>query len=395
MTREKKRGAERIKKIRPMAKARWGYLLVLLASVSFVFCFGGTVPYTVFYLCILVPAVFLFMAAAASVQLRYKQTVDKSGIIKGGSVEYSVEVRNYGMMPVPLAELLWEGNSPLLEAQSWEISLAPSQKCTIEKSISFPYRGVYHFGMSHVKTQDFLGLFQFTRKYKKTLDVTVYPRLVPIRSLKLLDRMKTPLGRRVTQRHEEMSSDTRKYQGGDPLSRIHWNQTAQKGELTSKMYEGEDQWDVLCLLDTVAVNCPDEDRVRVEDWMIELTLAAVSYMSKRGNGRVRLAFCIGDTVVVFGRADGFDAIYKATAGLRFEAKLDLTEQAASLRDVQGMMLVTSRGPDEALKAVPAGITAQIFCVFPDEKEKKCEGAGNVRVYTACPDDDISVLLEKS
>ena len=98
-------------------------------------------------------------------------------------------------------------------------------------------RGVWQPPGPRLEVQDPLGLARATRIGPPEAPVVVPPRVIPLEPAFVL----ACAGRAGARRRASVGTDldrVREYRAGDPLSRVHWAQTAKRGQLQTKVLTG-------------------------------------------------------------------------------------------------------------------------------------------------------------
>jgi len=181
----------------------------------------------------------------------------KSQEIKAGShATVSIELtRRY---PIPLFYLVVEdqvSTSIFSTAQVSQVKkmIHPWFRRTIqlEYDIEDLPRGEHTFTGVEVKTGDFLGIFQKTRKLEAEDTMLVYPSYVPMNYQPLNVRFDQGVASTDVkiQRDTTMATGLREYQAGDRVSWIHWKSFARTNELMTKEFEERKSHDVCVILD--------------------------------------------------------------------------------------------------------------------------------------------------
>jgi uncharacterized protein (DUF58 family) len=115
-------------------------------------------------------------------------------------------------------------------------------------------RGVHHLPALWAQAEDPLGLVRTRRRLGEPLDLTVYPKLVELRSCALFADLGTRrgLGRRGVVRGASEFRGIRPHNPGEPLSRIDWKSTAKTGNLMLREMDDPASGDLTVLLDATA-----------------------------------------------------------------------------------------------------------------------------------------------
>jgi uncharacterized protein (DUF58 family) len=119
------------------------------------------------------------------------------------------------------------------------ISLGPHGAMQIQYMLSAYKRGHYAVGPFTTKFGDTLGLAEVQELEKQPDYITVYPRIVPLSSVKLPSR--SPIG--TLRHHQPIFEDPsrmrgkRDYTASDSLRRVDWKASAAVGRLQVKQFE--------------------------------------------------------------------------------------------------------------------------------------------------------------
>jgi len=181
----------------------------------------------------------------------------KSQEIKAGShATISIELtRKY---PIPLFYLVVEDQVSTSIFSTTQVSqvkkmVHPWFRKTIllEYEIEDLPRGEHTFTGVEVKTGDFIGVFQKTRKLVAIDTMLVYPAHVPMNYQPINVRFDQGVASTDVkiQRDTTMATGLREYQAGDRVSWIHWKSFARTNELMTKEFEERKSHDVCIILD--------------------------------------------------------------------------------------------------------------------------------------------------
>ena len=128
--------------------------------------------------------------------------------------------------------ILWYG----LSGFSWKVSVGK--------------RGVYRIGPAKLTSGDLFGFFPKEKEVKEVLEVIVYPRLVPLRSLPLFRRDFFGLaGAHGPVKDPVYILGTTDYYHGSPARFIHWKASARHHRLQEKVFEPSEQEKILIVVD--------------------------------------------------------------------------------------------------------------------------------------------------
>lgn len=221
---------------------------------------------------LLLLVVLLALVAAASALwgryclagVTYQRQFEAERLFCGEQVQLWVEIVN--AKPLPLAWLKVEDEFPEdFRVERTELGNASKpHRRTLINLLSLRWyervrrryrltaerRGAYEFGPVLLSSGDIFGFQTRTREQADTQTLLVYPRLVPVKQLRL--RMARPSGEMLSDRRIVEDplrlAGVREYRPGDSVRHIHWKSTARQGRLQTKVFEpGASQHLVLCL----------------------------------------------------------------------------------------------------------------------------------------------------
>ena len=373
-------------------KARVIYLTIL--TFSFVFCLisGGRVAYSLLYACLLAPVLSLVHAYVLCLQIKPAYSLSVQTVIRGQDALYRFGLANKGPLPLPKAEARFSDNrGAAQDSRSSAFSLLPWQRAQMEKTITFPHRGVYLLKAEEIRLWGCFSLMSLCIHPDEVCRAVVFPRLVRISSFPCPHGFDTAMVTRFHKSRETSFNDTRKYAYGDPMSRIHWNLTARSGDLITKLYESEDEPEIFFLLDLRPVTAPGAlDR---EDFLIELCLAAMALLLSQ-NRQIRLVYSQNERIFTLNgdSTNFFEAFYTAMAEAEFNASIAPAELIAACGGAKLCVAAVSGETDaDFLNALPGFDRALIFAMQGDSARKPVV-LDNARLVYVRPGEDIEVLL---
>ncbi len=226
---------------------KWVIATILLALLAMVLNLSLLV-YTLYSI-----AAILFISSY--VTSRWTQSVEAERVCNseavnvGQSVSVIIKVRHTGNLPITwlLVEDLLEKRAMAFRPHALEVSgrrlevmkMSPGDESQLMYQLKCNRRGYYQIGPLVLETGDMFGLNRKFRVLTEPVFLLVYPKTISIASYDITSRR--PIGE-VVMTHRLFEDPTRisgvrKYQMGDPLSRVHWRATARTGKLQSKTYE--------------------------------------------------------------------------------------------------------------------------------------------------------------
>ena len=396
------------RKPKPLNTRRLSYAFMLAAGFLCVFFFGGTVTYTLFFLCLLLPALSILHLFAARRHMSYRLRLDADAVQKSQLILYQVRLRNLNRiftLPALRTEIpsLDDKEPPVIRSA---LSLLPGKGMNFGVSLSFPYRGIYTLPLPLVQTGDLLGLCWLQPpRPPQALTVKVYPQIHLLDSHGRLfsDRRPSPCQPSDGgQAETTATSDSRVYQYGDPLNRIHWKLTAQKNEMITRQFESEESSELLIFLDTAPLPAGATSAIEAADRLVECVLA-VLYDCLKNDCPVRL---------VHGNPDGsidekiqcdqmsFDILLDHLTVLPFDGAPPLPNLVRHAlrahRPEAGAVVFTAR-LDEEIRAVMAALhspdgPAAVVYISPDQTPPVFDAPPSVDVRIVPPGADIKTAM---
>ena len=173
-------------------------------------------------------------------QMRFQRKFD-SKVFPGETVPVQIHLHNTGLLPAVWMRVQDYYPIEVADAKSFQqiITLGPRAKTRVDYTLKAHKRGYYTIGPLYLSSGDLLGL-SGDRGAESGYDyLTVYPRVIPLSSVKLPSR--SPMGTLKTNQpiFEDPSRPmgTRDYQVGDSLRRIDWKATASSGRMQTRLFE--------------------------------------------------------------------------------------------------------------------------------------------------------------
>ncbi len=234
-----------------------GALLLLIVAVVFDL---GLLAYAMYAL-LGVMVASRVVARSWSENLTATRDYSRGAVNIGDTVAVVVKVKNTGLLPVawmlledllPRHALLHSPPNLLVTGRRLQLAMLKSfGRKTLFYQLKCNRRGYYQIGPLMLETGDLFGLHRRHRVLSEPHFLLVYPKVIPLTGFDITSRR--PIGEvRMTHRlYEDPTriAGVRRYEAGDPLSRIHWHATARTGHLHSKIYEPSTVAGVTILLD--------------------------------------------------------------------------------------------------------------------------------------------------
>jgi uncharacterized protein (DUF58 family) len=203
----------------------------------------------------------------------------------GHTIALETRIRNTGLLPV-----LWAETS-LAVPDGLRVALAPPDALTLgrgtearlETRLLCLRRGYYQLGALTVRVADPLGLVQRELNSTEARPLIVYPRVVPVRRLRLPAPSALPVVTTRTPLFEDPTRivGVRAYTPADSLRRIHWPATARMGEPMVKEFQfGMSRSTMLCL-DLARPDFEPRERIRATELAIVVAASLASHAIKQ------------------------------------------------------------------------------------------------------------------
>ena len=222
--------------------------------------------------------------------------------------------------------------------------LRPRGNTEYELDFTSEYRGVFQVGAKHLLVYDPLGLFRLKIKGPVRSTLTVLPNIYVLPNLPV--ELHAPLdvsypGGQTTEEYSDFP-DFKKYLPEDGYKRIHWQLSAQHGELISKNYFASSKAATAVIINNarLADNMKPIGKMRCGDNLIEAAVSVTAYCNSLAMP-VYLDY-IGGTR---GPASlDFSALYAAASGIEFNADENfddfLAETMEARRDAVNIFIFT-------------------------------------------------------
>ncbi len=170
----------------------------------------------------------------------------------GEYVPVTLELQNTGLLPIPWLSL-HETLPPALHTPPMVrevVSLGAGEQHNVHYTLASRRRGYYCLGPLALQTGDVLGVGERTLAGLPTVDLTIYPAVLPLADLGLPASL--PFG--VVPTRYRLFTDparpagVRPYQAADGVRRIDWKATARAGEPQVRRYQPAIAVDMLVAL---------------------------------------------------------------------------------------------------------------------------------------------------
>ncbi len=258
------------------------YICLLVASLIWISNYGGMLPYLTFFALVWTMVFALFHIAYAYWKIRIFQKADSVKVIKGEETGYHLQLQNEGLISLGSVQLEFYDKTAVLKEDALKqkkYTLLPKSREHYDTTLTCLYSGTYYAGISKVYVRDFWHLFFFSFPTPEKLKMIVKPAIRDWEDL--FETRRKPDEKR--ERYIESGNKTkiepqvRPYVNGDPMSLIHWKNTARVGELMVRQKSAEELGKTFLIMDGKLVCENGLERLRVVDKLLETNIALVHF----------------------------------------------------------------------------------------------------------------------
>ena len=333
-----------------MLKSRIGYGIFLVISMTLCYIYQNSTTSLFAYTLLFSPIISFLYMAGVYVKLTYTQSVDKAVAIKGESISFLFSMHNESRWVCPQVEVEFYGEDGILRPYFEKRCMGIGGRVTRTYEFEVPctYRGHYEVGVKQIYIKDFLGLFRIPCKVIQPNIVTVYPRVVPIRTLPLLkqDGYNLDRERELPKAGGNVFSGIRAYVYGDSMKQVHWKMSAKKQELLMKEKHGISVSTTYIFLDLAKHANQVVTNTILEDKLIECIIA-ISYYYTQNGMPIQIVYHAQKFMTVKAEEEkDFHMLYEELSRVKFESKIEI-EDVLALSLMQGMirgnqLIITSK-----------------------------------------------------
>lgn len=187
--------------------------------------------------------------------IKCRAAMNANKVFPGSGFDVELTVKNHTLLPlwfhlnIPLNGLRRRTSDDDPTALTGEASLLWHGGGRFQWELAAPHRGVFRVGPISLSCGDLFGFFPKEREIGETLEVVVYPKLVPLKpfSISRRDFFGIP-GEESPVRDPVYILGTHDYQHGRPARFIHWKASARRHVLQEKVFEPTEQEKVLFIV---------------------------------------------------------------------------------------------------------------------------------------------------
>lgn len=379
--------------------ARLGGVLAAMAALLAAGLTTGTRIY--YYLLALLCLMLLYSLVCvlwtlATVKVSIKGV--KPRLLRGESLITILTVEHGSILPPGSLRVVLSVPGGSVMRQEIAVEAPPFARRNFRHVVRCPHRGLYELGVARIAASDVFGLFDLSRSAgKKLLRVEVCPRAREMPSMELRASDVGPEFRSRATEDAASPSDTRKWQEGDELKKVHWKLSLRRREMMVRTFEESARPDTLIIPDMSEVTALQDQRLTIEDCICEAALGAAKAQLEAGYP-VRMPLESKRPQELSGRsvADiaGFaDALMRANFDSPYPYEQVLTLIQRRMQRTGGAMLIssrlTTRMADIAMRMQQTGMQVKFIWVTDAPRDEALEmlermKMAGVQVQTADP-----------
>ena len=315
-----------------MKRSRINYLIILILSFVYILFDGGFLPYTLFYIVLLLPVASIIYIIIVYNTFRYVEKLNKREYKKGEMLDYTLRIENSTPLFITYFTVYMhmEGQMLIKGMKNEHLILKPFSKQEFSFNVPILYRGKYKVGISHIEIRDFLNLISVKYLPGETKLIRVYPRILPmeqhnIQYVRVAEN--EYLSHNKETGHSEVR-DIREYMYGDSLKKIHWKLSSKYNKWLIKETTASSEKELWILLNLAQLYGEAESVLKVEDMTIE-TIISVARVLLGLEITIKLCFYRSEQVcLTISDMNGFLQLYELLAFIPFD-------QAVPFEDVMG------------------------------------------------------------
>ena len=261
-------------------------LIILMALVFlFISLLNHQTQLTILILLVLGMIVFTkFWSRFSFSKMTFDSEIDKNKVFPGEKIRLKIEARNNKLLPVQLQfKLMIDESHFISDTPACENSfLLWFQKTTFSWSLKAMHRGCFNIGHPHIIVADLFGFFPRLKIRQDSVDVIVYPKIIPIRPFSMPEHYFFGVpGAQSPVQDPVYILGTREYQSFTPVKLIHWKASARYDKLQEKVCEPSVQEKILIVVDVElfhTLQAKDDFEI-----MLEAAASMAVHFESRGN----------------------------------------------------------------------------------------------------------------
>lgn len=229
---------------------------------------GGSGAFLLGAAALLACLISLTAVLCARLTCRLEQHVDGGETTRGGVCRYALRVRL--RTPLPVAPLALSVSLPSGRQSEFLLSARAFGTTASDNAFSCPHVGVFPVGVVRITFSDCFGLFSLRRTLSQPpAPVTVLPEPRDMPALPCSPGEGETSAAQRAQADRTTPTDTRLWQEGDELKRVHWKLSMRRQALMVHTYETPQRPDALVLLDCAPPPAEGVQRAAMIDALTE------------------------------------------------------------------------------------------------------------------------------
>ncbi len=200
----------------------------------------------------------------------------------GERIPVQVRLSNQSWLPLPWLLIQELAPLDLKDATDYTSVLSVASRARIDHAYTFhaKRRGYYTVGPLTLRTGDLFGFVEANWQEQGVTHVTVYPRVLPLSTLRIPSR--SPFG--ILPSRQRLFEDparlagVRAYTNGDSQRAIHWKASAHSDALLVKKFQPAIALNVTLILDLNRRAYPAREEFGLSEWAIEVAASLASYI---------------------------------------------------------------------------------------------------------------------
>jgi uncharacterized protein (DUF58 family) len=289
-------------------------------------------------LCILVFGIAVALkvwAKLAGKKIVYHLATDRYRVFPGEKFTFTATVENHKLLPVWLeVEAPVDGaQNAFVDPFTGQQTLLWYQRTRFQWQLTTLRRGIYEIGPLRAISGDLLGFFQNESESSESLEIVVYPRIIPLTPFNLPKRefFGIPGGESPVDDPVYILG-TSDYHYGRPARYIHWKASARHQRLQEKVFDSSVQEKILFLIDIDGFAKANAEELF--EWGLEVIASLAMQFDRRGcaiglltNGVVRGA---SSSVAISRSSQQVSTVLETLARLKLEPRGNITDTIRSV-----------------------------------------------------------------
>lgn len=255
--------------------------LLILTILGFVLFVGGTMPYFLFYILLLIYLIPLGHILINLLWLKGSVDIPSESLFSGDNITIQYNIKNNSFLPITYLEIQSDISKQLTGVDSPNISLSLDRKrsYSTKETILLKRRGYYQVGEINVIIKDVFGLFSFKKKIRNSTSLLVYPEITKLSTFKITASQQ--LGDLLIEdsafQDKSRVSSIREYTEGDPVKSIHWKLSSKVDIPMVKDFENRGDTYGVILIDNEGKLYKNDTDGTMEDKAVDTALSIINY----------------------------------------------------------------------------------------------------------------------